>query len=291
MTTLLEAALDYAARGLHLFPLFGVRLTAGGVRCACGKACGRDAGKHPMTTKGLLDATTDCGMVQRWWTSAPNANLGLACEPSRLLVIDVDRKPDRDGFESLRDLAAALGPLPATITAISGSEGEHYYFAAPAGVAIANSAGALGPGLDVRGAGGYVVAPPSVHITGRRYEWDLAAGLDDLPFAPLPSAWVTRLQQPHGSPAGEGRLDVGAVLAGVPEGQRNDALFRFASKLRGADIPYAAARDLVLRAAANCTPALPEREALAVLASAYRRYAPRRTEHPPRQPLFVVEVP
>ena len=137
-----------------------------------------------------------------------------------------------------------------------------------------NSAGQLGPGLDVRGEGGYIVTPASTHVSGRRYEWDAARTPDDTPLAPVP-AWL--LDALTATPSGNGaqpRLDTAAVLAGIAEGQRDDALFRFASKLRHADVPRDTAEELVLTAAGNCDPPFPAVDALAKVSNAYTRYTP-----------------
>jgi hypothetical protein len=289
-----QAALAYAARQLFVLVLYGlVTLRDGRPACACRErlAC-QSPGKHPRTAHGVLDATTDAATIRSWWTQWPNSNVAIACEPSKLVVFDIDCKPGRNGFETLRDREAELGPLPETVTAITGSGGEHRYYAAPAGVVVHNSEGDLGPGVDVRATGGYVVAPPSAHLAGQPYRWDAACGLDDVAIAVLPRVWVERLQRSHSGAAAERpRLDVGAILAGVPAGQRNEKIFRFAAKLRGSDVPYAAARDLVLRAAASCSPPLGEREALKVLDGAYARYEPRpvRSERSFARPAAVLE--
>jgi hypothetical protein len=80
----------------------------------------------------------------------------------------VDHK--NDGFRSLEQLQQRA-ELPATLTAKSGSGGAHFYFRYPIGEDLRNSAGKLGPGLDIRGQGGFIVAPPSLHVCGQRYEW------------------------------------------------------------------------------------------------------------------------
>jgi hypothetical protein len=101
---------------------------------------------------------------------------------------------------------------------------------------------------------------------------------DWFPVAELEALWHGVQTEPNAysrsSGSGADRIDMGAVLAGVPEGARNDTLFRAVCKLRGADVPYEFARDLTLKAAANCTPPFPEHEALAVVENVYRRYAP-----------------
>src|SRR5262249_12553200 len=109
----------------------------------------------------------------------PAANIGVATgKPSGIFVVDVDGV---DAEAELRKLEAQHGALPPTIEVIT-ARGRHVYFKMPA-APIRNSAGKLGPGLDIRATGGYVLAPPSIHPTGRRYEWsvDCASAIADAP--------------------------------------------------------------------------------------------------------------
>ena len=145
----LGAALAYARRGVPVFP------------CEA-------RGKRPLTASGFRDAATDPGRIEAWWRRWPGANVGVPTGPrSGLLVLDVD--PREGGDESLEALERRRGAAPRTTRARTGGGGSHLYFRYPAGPAVANSAGFLGSGLDVRGEGGYVVAPPS-RTTGP-YEW------------------------------------------------------------------------------------------------------------------------
>lgn len=125
-------------------------------------------GKRPLTRNGFWDAATDPGVIGAWWRRWPGANVGVPTgRRSGLLVLDVD--PGAGGDASLEALERARGAAPRTARARTGGGGSHLYFRYPAGIAVANSASFLGPGLDVRGEGGYVVVPPS-----RRegpYEW------------------------------------------------------------------------------------------------------------------------
>src|SRR5215208_1264108 len=153
---LLDAALWYAGLGIPVFPLHWVDDQG---RCSCGKECG-SAGKHPLIPIGHLGATTDAGQIRRWWSRWPHANIGIPTgERSRLLVLDVDVK--NDGFTSLNALEEEHGRFPKTLTVRTGGGGMHAYLRYPAHCEIRNSAGRIGLGLDVRGEGGYIVAPPS----------------------------------------------------------------------------------------------------------------------------------
>jgi hypothetical protein len=150
MNTLSETALNYAACGWAVFPC-------------------QPQGKAPVTCRALLDATTDAAQIQRWWRSAPTCNIGVATgEASKFFALDIDGD---DGEASLRQLEAEHGKLPATLETITG-KGRHCYFNIN-GHHIRNSVSAIGAGLDIRGSGGYVLAPPSVHPTGRPYAWSV----------------------------------------------------------------------------------------------------------------------
>ena len=164
-----RAALGYSRRGIPVFP------------CEPG-------GKRPLTYNGFWDATTDAPRLSAWWRRWPDANVGVPTgEQSGLLVLDVD--PGAGGPDSLALLESLYGPLPQTAKARTGGGGIHYFFRYPADETVRNSAGKLGPGLDVRGEGGYVVVPPS--RTQNAYEW-----LDKAPLAE--AAWLLQCLREHG---------------------------------------------------------------------------------------------
>lgn len=150
---------------------------AGG--CSCRQLDCGSPGKHPRTRQGLRNATSDPALIREWWQRWPTANLGIRTGAvSGLVVIDVD--PDHGGLDTMRSLAAEHA-IPKGLRVRTGSGGWHLYFAHPGGQ-IRNSAGtALGPGVDVRGDGGYVIAPPSRHISGSTYQWSGSWSLPDLP--------------------------------------------------------------------------------------------------------------
>jgi hypothetical protein len=146
---LLKAALSYARRGIPVFP------------CQPG-------GKRPLTYNGFWDATTDARRIKAWWGQWPSANIGVPTgKKSGLLALDIDSRGG--GPESLAILEGQNGPLPDTARSRTGGGGVHVFFRYPTEEEVRNSAGWLGPGLDVRGEGGYVVVPPS--STQRAYEW------------------------------------------------------------------------------------------------------------------------
>lgn len=229
------AARVYVRCGWSVFPLWWVD----GDHCACpnGKLahdhpdyCGRrpdgeikgSPGKHPLSVKlgpgrfagavaGVKDATRDEIMVAAWWGRWPLANVGLPAGDNGLAILDVD--VDKGGAESLGNLRAYLTasgrPLPRTLTVVTGSGGFHYYYRAPEG-GIKSGSNVFGPdmrGLDTRGRGGYVVAPPSNHASGRPYDWEDFLGQDEAPWPDI----LTRLMSPPPPP----RVPAQSRTAGV----------------------------------------------------------------------------
>jgi bifunctional DNA primase/polymerase-like protein/AAA domain-containing protein/primase-like protein len=158
-TTAFSNARAYAQAGFRIFPVYEVR----DGKCACGNANCRSPAKHPRTRNGCKDATTDLAQIERWWRHSPGANIGIATGGG-LVVIDVDGP---EGEAALQALQGEQGPLPETATAKT-SRGRHLYFRTPKDIHIPCSAR---DGLDVRGDGGFVVAPFSRHISGHVYEW------------------------------------------------------------------------------------------------------------------------
>ncbi|WP_198592165.1 phage/plasmid primase, P4 family [Kyrpidia spormannii] len=265
MTPMVEYVIQYANRGWHVFPVYGIDDSG---RCTCGREECSSAGKHPITKHGVKDATTDIDTIRQWWERWPDANVGLATgETSGIVVIDID--PDKGGNESFEDLVSRYGTLPDTVEAITGSGGRHIYFAYPIGVDIRSKIGVL-PGIDVRANGGYAVAPPSRHKSGRRYEWELSAHPDETPIAPMPQ-WlidvITNGQKRQAAPVSL----VKRIDEPIPEGQRNDYLFRLASSLRSQGLEFEdileALRDENKR---RCDPPLDDSELMTIAKSACR---------------------
>lgn len=253
-TPLLAAALAYAAHGWPVFPLHTPDSEG---RCDCGNADCGSPGKHPRTAHGLTDASRKELDIRRWWRQWPGANIGLPM-PYGYVAVDVD------GDDGARALAEGHYELPSTATARTGRGHHHIYRTA---VKIPPKVGFL-THVDLRGPGSYIVAPPSRHASGRLYAW--VKPLDSVADAP---AWLTA--RPAQTEAVlRDRFDTAAALQGVSIGERDAALFRLASKLRYADVPYELAVGLVLEAAAKCSPPFPERDALEKVQGAYKRYAP-----------------
>jgi hypothetical protein len=218
---MLAAALELAAKGLAVVPLHSVGDDG---KCTClNKACS-SAGKHPRTKHGHRDATTEQEQIAMWWNAKPLANVGVRTGGT-LVVLDVD--PRNGGDRTLRALLAEHGALPPTWTVQTGGGGEHYYFNVDP--ELPTRAG-LFPGIDLKGGGGFVVAPPSLHASGARYSWVRGRALDDIQIASVPE-WLIRHARSNGH--GNGRVHAGAVRQlPVREGGRNSYLASFTGKLR-----------------------------------------------------------
>jgi hypothetical protein len=163
--SLIETVNQYAAWGWPVFPCNG---------------------KIPLIKGWPEAASTDVDQIASWWQDATQSNIGIVTGPrSGLLILDIDGPI---GEASLVDLMERHGELPETLTAKTG-KGFHFYLKYPADAIIRNDVGRrLGPGLDVRGIGGYVVAPGSRHANGSAYEWvDLETPIAD------PPGWLVRL--------------------------------------------------------------------------------------------------
>lgn len=143
-TSILEHALWYAAKNWRVIPVIG---------------------KAPAGGFGTHHASNDADVIRGWWAQFPIANVGIVCD-DETQVLDVD--PRHTGDQTLETLVAKHGPLPETLTTITGGGGRHYWFRIPAGMRIRR----VGPGCDAIVNNKYVVSPPSVHPdTKQLYEW------------------------------------------------------------------------------------------------------------------------
>ena len=163
--TPVQFAFLYAERGFRVFPVFEAVPPRG---CSCRRTECHDKGKHPRTKHGFNDGTTDDVIIWRWWEKWPSASVGIATGlESGIVVLDID--PARGGWESIEMLEEAIGEIPKNVLVFTGGGGVHLYLQHPGG-SIPSSNNLL-PGLDIRGDGGFVVAPPSIHESGQKYEW------------------------------------------------------------------------------------------------------------------------
>ncbi|MGV9449682.1 bifunctional DNA primase/polymerase [Streptomyces sp. NPDC003635] len=274
-TLALAHALSAAERGLAVIPLSRTKLPA--LRSPhrddpsltpCHGACGRFG-------HGVYDASTDPARIRELFAAAPWASgYGIACglPPHHLIGVDLDTKSGTDSSAALRELALRhLFTIPDTVVVLTPSGGRHLWLSGPPDVVVPNSAGRLAPGIDIRGAGGYLVGPGSRTDHG---VYGAAPGTAHLAPAACPPALLRLLLPPPRAPqnqlpasAGDhGRGLVQFVLA-AHEGQRNTRLFWAACRAYENGIGPALVAPLV---EAALTTGLTEREARATIASAAR---------------------
>lgn len=235
--SLKEWALYYAERGLAVFPL-------------------EARGKRPVTKSGFKAATMDREQINEWWSHYPDSNIGIATgRPSGGIVVidlDEDEEKDKHGYEILKGWQQAHGELPETWTSITGRGGYHFFFKDSA---HNQCKGGLYDGVDIRGDGGYIVAPPSIHPNGRRYEWEVGPGDQEIAkvndivakFLLGPPKEITRqdFQEPEM----------------IREGERVSTLIRLIGSQRAKGLSTEAIRAAVqAENGARCIPPLTEQE-------------------------------
>lgn len=229
-------------------------------------------GKHPCV-RWTSEASSDLRDVADQWVATGPRNVAIACGPSGLLVIDEDRLDALAAYARDHDVE-----VPDTYT-VSTGKGRHYYYAAPAGITLGNQAGPLKAyGIDVRGAGGYVVGPGSLHASGALYDVER-----DVDPAPLPR-WLLEALTPSTTSSSTGTRSamlpdrIRGPRADGP-GERHDRLVRYASSLRGRNVDVDEA-EVLFRAAwerceqpPTCTTPMPWEEARdGILRDVYTRY-------------------
>ena len=173
----LDIALSYAQKGIRVIPI-------------------KPGHKYPGIEAWQTKATTDVDTIKAWWAGEFAAyGIGIATGKTvqgQVFVVDVDDREQYRGSDTLHDLEARYGKLPDTVEAITGTGGRHLYFYAP--VEVRNDAGSrLGVGLDIRGEGGQVLAHPTLHPNGRRYEWEDGHSPNDRKPADAPQWLLTLL--------------------------------------------------------------------------------------------------
>jgi hypothetical protein len=204
-----RAALAYAERGWPVFPVAPRR-------------------KTPATEHGFKDASDDPERIASWWRGNPHFNIGIATGAPGVFVVDLDGSDAIAAWADLAAQAAVDGRAhERTLVSITG-RGLQVWFSAPPEAAWArNSASRIAPGIDTRGAGGYAIAPPSVHPSGRRYRW-----LDPTaPLAPAPN-WLAALLEPPPLPPRDDRRPLPSGVEATPYGRA--ALDRMSRDLRAA---------------------------------------------------------
>jgi hypothetical protein len=247
-TSTLDAAKAYLARGWSVLPL-------------------RPHDKRPLIVwEYLQHARPSEQEVDEWFRRWPDANIGIVTgEISNLIVLDID--PKHGGDAALEQLEGRFGPLSPTVEAVTGGGGRHLYFAHPTGL-TRNRAG-LAQGIDLRGDGGYIVAPPSIHPTGGAYEWVSGRAPDEITLAPLPRWILVPVRGPRvGRSLPQWRQ---LVREGVPEGQRNSTVASLTGHLLWHGVDPEVALELMLAwNRMRCRPPLDDAEVAQVVASITR---------------------
>jgi Bifunctional DNA primase/polymerase, N-terminal/Primase C terminal 1 (PriCT-1) len=236
MSQLHAAALSLARLGCAIFPC-------------------QPRDKTPACRNGFKDATINPAHIDTWWEACPDLNIGIATgTPSGFFVLDIDN--DKDGEASLRKLEEAYGALPPTVESVTG-KGRHCYFRQGEYGPVGCSRDQIGPGLDIRGDGGYVIAPPSIHPNGGVYRWSVDSASD---FAEAPD-WLHAQIAITGAAAKQGKTvaewhDV--LTQPIKQGARDDTLASIAGKLLARDIHLLLVLDLLMCVnIARCEPPLP----------------------------------
>lgn len=222
---MLQAALAYASMGWHVLPCYRPVLgDEGKLVCGCGRANCESPGKHPhgqLARRGQMDATTDPDIIRKWFHYGHGLNIAIQCSQSHLAVIDID--PRNGGEYSKEAIEEKYGRLYSDVEACTGGGGQHYVYSNPHGVS--GLPGKLGPGIDVK-ANGYIMVWPSLHISGRLWEWEASSDpTEGAVPSPLPD-WMRDLAnpQPHDLSTARGSRyvdqaqidDLRAALSHVP---------------------------------------------------------------------------
>jgi hypothetical protein len=221
---LFDQAVRYAKADYSVLPLHTVH----DGRCSCGNPACKSPGKHPRLAHGVKAASSDPDTVAEFWTRYPDSNIGIATGGSiGLVVLDIDGP---EGEASLAALEAEHGPLPPTAKATTG-KGWHLWYQRAADDPPVPSRVGVRPGLDIRGEGGYVVAPPSRHVSGKIYTW-----VETMPLARLPLCLVElgarRASLPaEGAP--QGTLDQAAAAVAAPPAYSDAEVARIREALAG----------------------------------------------------------
>jgi len=228
-----RAAQAYAALGFPVVPMHARRPGGG---CSCPDRCCPDPGKHPRLRGWRQLAATDPAVVGQWWRRWPDANLGLVTG-RRFDVLDLDGDQGLEALRAVLSIAPTEHPGPVART---GGGGWHLLYA-PTG--LGNRVKLL-PGVDWRGCGGLIVAPPSQHTSGHRYTWvrpltatlpEVPAGLRRLLAQPAtPRTTLPPAAPSAGHSGGYGRAALArerAAVAAAQPGSRNAILNRAAFNL------------------------------------------------------------
>lgn len=220
--TLKEWALYYADVGLAVFPL-------------------RSRDKRPATENGCKAATTNKQQISEWWNKHPDSNIGIATGSvsGGLLVIDLDVDENKgvNGYEVMKEWQQENGELPESWRSITGRGGYHLFYR---DTAVRQNRVGLYDGVDIRGEGGYIVAPPSIHPNGRKYEWEQEPGEYELAQV---NDWVVKFLK--GPVLEEGEKQFFKVSEIIPEGERVSTMVRLIGSLKAKGLDHDAIKAAV----------------------------------------------
>ena len=203
----------------------------------------------------------------------PDCNIGVATGPiSNIMVVDID---NHDAEAELRKLEAQYGELPSTVESITG-RGRHLIYRWPDDRMVRNSASKLAPGIDIRGDGGYIIAPPSVHQTGKAYSWSVDSANA---FAAAPTWLLDKICESTGNTrSATAPADWCALIHdGADEGCRNSSIARVVGHLLYRRVDPVMTLELALAFnEARCRPPLPADEVATIANSVAAREMKRR---------------
>jgi hypothetical protein len=193
------------------------------------------AKQPPLTKHGFHDASSDEKQIRAWWTRWPNANIGIATG-DKFWALDID--PRHGGDDSLAELVAKHGAFAQTLVQRTGGGGSQWLYQMPDQAVIKNATEVCGwKGIDVRGSGGYIVVPPSIHPSGQAYRWD-----DPEQIVSPPDAWlIEAVCKKNGNHSDHQQAKRGPfqLPTKIPHGKQHDYLVSEAGKLRSMGLEYA----------------------------------------------------
>lgn len=259
----------YHKMGFAVLPIHFPYQAKGVTICSCKEKSCHSLAKHPIglyAPHGVKDASKDWHFIDSWVVGHPMFNIAIATgRISNIFALDID--PRHGGDDNLRKLEGQYGDLPKTVRFLTGGGGQHILFQHP-GVNVPNYVGKPAPGIDIRGDGGYIVAPPSLHASGRIYAIDVDHHPSDVAIAAAPKWLLEIILEKKISTEQRTHNWRDLVRNGAPEGKRNNSIARLTGHLlRNRIDPWVAAELLLAWNTHRCKPPLSESEVMATLCS------------------------
>lgn len=261
---ILTEALQCIHRGWYVIPIHGI--VEG--KCTCNSKNCRSPGKHPIIRNWPEKASNNSQVVIQWWKKYPEANLGvLTGIQSGIMVVDVD--PRNGGNESLKKLVKEYGALPHTIQSHTGGDGDHFFFKCDSQYIKCKCN--FRPGIDIKANGGYIVVPPSKHISKENYYWVLTSHTQNMRLAEPPKWLSEQLNEINNKFK---YTSTNIINGKIREGERNNTLTSYAGSLRRKGL----SQETILKELINinkkkCDPPLPTQEVEKICKS-ISRYKP-----------------